>query len=302
MACMAAVLFLLFNDFDKTRSLFISSILDFGHIPLFMVITAMVLWVLDWRSWPVTSLKNYILAGAIAIVLSLFTEIFQQFVPGRSFEMRDIASNLVGSTVFLLIFYQYKRHMQQGCRLAIIGVACLLLLCAGIPVLTSFVEELRTKRDFPLLASFETRWEMKRWISEGSFDRSTLHATHGKRSLQVNLTPGMYPGASFINPRFTWQDYYSLCFDAFLEGEDPLSITVRINDLLHNDQFEDRYNKTFTLMPGSNRIIIDLSEVQHAPKGRLMDMDHIAILCIFSYKLKEPRTVYFDNFRLEKNG
>jgi len=31
-------------------------------------------------------------------------------------------------------------------------------------------------------------------------------------------------------------------------------------------------------------------------------MEHIGILCIFSYKLKEQRTVYFDNFRLEKDG
>jgi len=299
---MAAVLFLLFNDFDKTRSLFTSSILDFGHIPLFMVITAMMLWVLDWRRWPITSLKNYILAGAIAIVLSLFTEIFQQFVPGRSFEIRDIVSNLVGSTVLLLIFYQYKRHMQRGSRLAIFGVACLMLLCAGIPVFTSFMEELRAKRDFPLIASFETRWEMKRWISEGSFDRSTLHTTHGNRSLLVNLAPGLYPGASFINPHFTWQDYYSLRFDAFLQGDRPLALTVRINDLEHNEEYEDRYNRTFTLRPGPNQVIISLSEVEHAPKGRLMDMEHISVLCLFSYKLHEQRTVYFDNFRLEKKG
>jgi hypothetical protein len=299
---MVAALFLLFNDFSKTRSLLISSILDFGHIPLFMMITAMVLWVLDWRRWPVTSLKNYILAGIIAFGLSLITEILQQYVPGRSFEIRDIASNLVGSSVFLLMFYQYKRHMQLDRRLTIICIACLLLLCAGVPVLTSLMEELRARGDFPLLASFETRWEMKRWMFDGSVDRSTLHATHGKRSLQVNLAPGLYPGASLINAHLSWKGYDALLFDAFLKGNTPLALTVRINDLAHTEAYEDRYNRTFILVPGENLLTIDLSEVEHAPKGRLMAMEHIGLLRIFSYELKEQRTVYFDNFRLEKDG
>jgi len=96
-----------------------------------------------------------------------------------------------------------------------------------------------------------------------------------------------------------WRGYGSLSFDVFLEGPTPLEITVRINDRKHNDEFTDRYNKGFRLHPGDNHISIRLSDVKNAPRARMMDMGNITNICIFSYNLKEPRSMYFDNFRLK---
>jgi len=291
---------LLFNDFGKSHSLVIDSILDFGHVPLFCVVTAMVLWVLEWRRWPMTTTRNYILAGAISGGLAVLTEVLQQLTPERSFQVGDIIHDLTGSAVFLLFAYQYKRNLQKRNQLIMIIIAGVLLIIAGIPVLATSIDELRSRKEFPLLASFETWTEMKRWSIEDRNERSPLHATQGQRSLCVNLSPGLYPGVSFNHPPANWQGYDNLSFDVYLDGTVQLPLTVRINDLEHNDEFEDRYNQTFILKPGQNRVSISLSEVEHAPKGRLMDMEHISILCIFSYKLKAQRTVYFDNFRLEK--
>ncbi len=296
------IVFLLFYGFDKSHYLFVDSILNFGHVPLFCFIAAMVLWALDWRNWPKTTTRNYILAGAVSGALSLLTEALQQLTPDRSFQVEDIIHDLVGSTIFLLIAYQYKRKLNRKTKLGMTIVACSLVFCACLPVLATALDELRSKRDFPLLASFETRCEMKRWKIDDEHIRSPSHATQGTRSLKVELHLGLYPGVSFNHPPRDWRGYDLLSFDAFLKGTDPLPLTVRINDLAHNEEYEDRYNRTFTLQPGPNHVMVDLSEVEHAPKGRLMDMEHIAVLCIFSYKLQEQRTVYFDNFRLEKNG
>ncbi len=296
------VVILLFYNFDKSHSLVIDSILGFGHVPLFCVVTAMILWIIDWKNWPVSTTRNYILAGVISGALAVLTEALQQLTPERSFQIGDIIHDLMGSTIFILIAYQYKRKLKRKVLLSMNIMVAALLLFASLPVLATVLDELRSKSDFPLLASFEMKGEMKRWKIDEINDRSHLHATQGKHSLRIELTPGLYPGASFNHPPRDWRGYDTLKFDALLEGEYPLSLTVRINDLRHNEEFSDRYNRTFTLRPGPNHVAISLSEVEHAPKGRLMDMEHIAVLCIFSYKLKEPRTVYFDNFRLEKNG
>lgn len=234
--------------------------------------------------------------------MTILTEALQRLIPKRSIQLGDIIHDLVGSTIFLLIAYQYKRNLNRKTKLGMTIVACSLVFCACLPVLATALDELRSKRDFPLLASFETRCEMKRWKIDDEHIRSPSHATQGTRSLKVELHLGLYPGVSFNHPPRDWRGYDMLRFDAFLEGDVPLALTVRINDLAHNEEYEDRYNRTFTLQPGPNHVMVGLSEVEHAPKGRPMDMEHIAVLCIFSYKLQEQRTVYFDNFRLEKDG
>lgn len=295
------VFILLFYNFDKSHSLVVDSFLGFGHVPLFCVVTAMILWVIDWKNWPATTTSNYILAGVISWALAVLTEALQQLTPERSFQVGDIIHDLMGSLFFLLIAYQYKRNMRQRMLLSMNIMAAALLLFASLPVIATALDELRSKRDFPLLASFEMRGEMKRWKIDEVNDRSHLHATQGNRSLRIELTPGLYPGASFNHPPRDWRGYDTLRFDAFLEGENPLPFTVRINDLAHNEEYDDRYNRTFTLKPGPNQVNISLSDVEHAPKGRLMDMERIAMICIFSYKLQEQRTVYFDNFRLDKD-
>jgi hypothetical protein len=43
---------------------------------------------------------------------------------------------------------------------------------------------------------------------------------------------------------------------------------------------------------------MDLQEVRSSPRGRFMDMRNITGMMVFSYNLKEPRTLFFDNFRL----
>jgi len=295
-------MFLLFYSFDKSHSLFNDSILDFGHVPLFCFIAAIVLWALDWRNWPKTTTKNYILAGAIAVILAMLTEVLQQLTPERSFQVGDIVHDLIGSTLFLLIAFQIRRPLKSTTIRLINLITGILLIVALIPFLFAALDELRARRDFPLLASFETGMEMERWDIEERFERSNMHLTHGESSLRINLSPGVFPGASLNYPPRDWHGYKLLAFDAFLEGSDPLPLTVRINDQAHNEEYVDRYNRTFTLKPGPNQVNIDLSEVMHAPKGRLMDMEHIAVLCLFSYRLQEQRTVYFDNFRLEKSN
>ncbi len=292
---------LLFADLGKPSSLLLDKLLSLGHVPLFALISGMTLWVLNRKNRLHVDISAYVRSFAISAVLALSTEIIQHFTPERSFQAEDILNDIIGSGVFLVLSFQYRRKLNGWKGIALYSSAVVALFAVSVPVLLTAADELRAWRDFPLLGSFETCGEMDRWkTEEGLCNRVSLHATEGEYCLAVILPQGLYPGITMDYPPRDWRGYHILIFDAFLEGEDPLPFTVRINDLEHNEEYEDRYNKTFTLQPGPNHLTINLSEVEHAPKGRLMDMEHIAVLCIFSYKLKEPRTVYFDNFRLKK--
>ena len=153
------------------------------------------------------------------------------------------------------------------------------------------------------MSSFESPFEMSRFSGKNkAMDRVEMHTTEGKYSLKVTLDPGEYPGISMDYLQNDWRGYRNLSFDTFVEGYAHLEITVRVNDRKHNDEYTDRFNKSFNLLPGSNHITIDLKDIMKAPKGRKMDMADITNICIFAHRLKEQRTVYFDNFRLEGSG
>jgi hypothetical protein len=81
----------------------------------------------------------------------------------------------------------------------------------------------------------------------------------------------------------------------------PLQITCRIHDLQHEDgnqEYEDRYNRSFLLMQGWNHIEIALNDVQASPVSRSMDMSRIRGLGIFVVTIPAPRILYIDEVRL----
>jgi hypothetical protein len=55
-----------------------------------------------------------------------------------------------------------------------------------------------------------------------------------------------------------------------------------VHDRGHWQNYRDRFNRHYELAAGERRILrIALSEIEHAPKGRLMDMRHISDLRLF---------------------
>ena len=69
----------------------------------------------------------------------------------------------------------------------------------------------------------------------------------------------------------------------------------------NSDQnYSDRYNKTFVLQPGWNTISMLLSEVQNSPKTRSMNLENIENIGIFIIQLDKPKVIFIDNVLLKK--
>jgi VanZ family protein len=294
--------FLLFFDFGESDSRTIDEIFNFGHLLLFGCIALGILWMLNKEKWPCKESSLFIKAGIITTLIGILTEFIQLFTPSRDFEIGDMFSDGLGAITFLCIAYSYKEGLTKKNKTIIMALSLVVMVLASWRIYPAAIDDWRMKRDFPLLGSFESYLEMSRWEvkDDKQISRVKSHATSGEYSLRVNLEPGMYPGVALVHHISDWTRYNALAYDVFLEGTTPLTITVRINDKQHNEQYLDRYNEEFILNPGSNHINIVLDDVRKAPQGRTMDMADITTFCIFSYKLKEPRTVYFDNFRLNK--
>jgi len=304
LAVLLAVLsVLLFVDFGGGNSRVFDEVSNFGHLPLFGSTALVILWLLGGRRWPVRGSRHYVSAFIAALCLGVVSEFIQLFTPGRYFQAQDIVYDALGAFSLLVLAYPFSGSSRKR-AVAWKSVGVLVITAATIPISLAALDAWRMSREFPLIGSFETRLEMGRWTADESLaSRSRDHAFHGEYALRADLAPGEYPGISLRWLEGDWRGYEELCFDAFLEGNMPLSVTVRIHDETHGRSpeqlYSDRFNRRFVLSPGAQWIRIDLNDVKIAPAGREMDMRRIVNICVFAYRLGEERTVFFDNFRLE---
>lgn len=299
---LCGVLFLLLADIGKQKTLIVNELLNLGHLPLFGVSSLVLLWILNGRKWPVYEKKYYIISFFSAIILGIASEFFQSLTPDRDLETLDMIRDASGSFIFLIL--AYPSGYVFGRKIIKLKIFSLFLVLLAItPVFFALFETWRIHQDFPLIDSFEECWESGRWeMNTVDYTFSHMHATQGSKSLKVVFNQGTYPGIGLLRLYGDWRGYTSFTFDAFLEGNKPLEINVRINDVWHNHQYYDRYNKSFSLAPGSNHIAVDLEEVRRSPHTRPMYMKKITNITIFCDGLTERKTVYFDNLKLEKEN
>lgn len=293
--------FLLFNNFGDSDSRIIDAILSFGHLLLFGMIALVTFWALNNGKWQIRQKNLYIRVWAITTFIGALTECIQAFIPYRHFRVGDILTDSLGAAVFLTFPHSFQKSASQKNIVLIRIIAFILIIMRAYPIFAATLDTWEMEMNFPLLSSFETYFEMSRWTnSESESVRTKLHPTDREYSLKVFFHPGEYPGMSMNYLQHDWRGYKRLAFDVFLEGSSPLKITVRVNDKKHNNEYTDRFNKDFQLLPGPNHISTDIMDIMRSPKGRTMDLAETTNICFFAYKLKEPRTAYFDNFRLEK--
>jgi len=298
----AIVSFLLFNNFGESDSRLLNWIINFGHFFLFGSVALVCLWVLNQgKGLSEKYTIGYLKAWAATSVLGVTTELIQALTSYRHCRLTDMFTDALGAAVFLLFTYSSQSKSLFIHFKTVRNVLLILIMIRIHYFFILLIDTWNMETGFPVLSSFETPFEMSRYSNQhDTLIRSKLHATEGEYSLETDLKPGLYPGISMNYLHNDWIGYTYLSFDVFLEGTTPLDLTIRINDRKHNNEYRDRFNRRLQIVPGNNHISLRLNEVKIAPHRRVMDMADITNICIFSYKLKAPRTIYFDNFKLDK--
>ena len=294
------VLSLFFIPFDTGGFRCLKALFDFGHVPVFAGFAAGILMLRKRQVRRRLTPADYILAGLVAFGLGFLIECLQLLAPTRDFELGDLRSDALGASAMLATLYVRRRKGTPPIvRHGVPALFAVLVFLAFLPVVTTTADDLEMRRDFPLIASFERPGEIHRWrTTECTIERVSEHATDGRYALEARLRPAPFSGFGAPYLVRDWRGYRDLSFDVFLAGDEPLEVAVRIDDRAHVQSFSDRYNATFPVRPGPNRIRIPLEDVRTAPDGRQMDLSAVTLFAVFVRDLEEERVLYVDNLRL----
>jgi VanZ family protein len=272
---------------------------DLGHILFFSISTYLVL-----VNWPKASKTTFLYQSIFVVVITICLGSLIELAQTESFrtsDLMDVVRDIIGCLV-ALSFYAPDRKTISKTGLKIFQTISLILVAmALLPMTAAIIDEITAQNQFPVLADFESRFEIDRWTGDADFSIDHKTYYHGKASLKVELNTSLYSGVGLKYLPGNWQNYEELQLSIFNPDKEPIQLTCRIHDRRHTrgiQLYEDRFNKKFFISSGWNPIRIPLSQVANAPLKRKMALNQIQGLEIFAIRLPNPRTVYIDDVRL----
>ncbi|MCD6378958.1 hypothetical protein J7M07_00755 [bacterium] len=184
-----------------------------------------------------------------------------------------------------------------------ISVIAILVIITSYQFFLSLTDEYIAARQFPVLASFETPFEINRWRTDGEISISNKVWENGNSSLKIEFTTKMYSPVTMRYSLGKWGEYDSLKLSFFNPDTADLKIECRIHDnehRKHNNAYSDRFNRSFVLENGWNTFAISLNDLRNAPSTRKMNLNRIKQISFFSMSLPAARTAYLDDILLVK--
>jgi VanZ family protein len=286
----AAILFFLslvvFAKFqDPTR--FVHTLQKLAHPVTFGAVALLFLTLLK-RQTP-RRFGSYVMAFALTLLCGAGTEIAQAFVH-RDPSLLDVLRDALGAGTALAGFATLVpgadargrgRWRVFGVVFAIVGLAIMVA-----PISISLAAYARRDLSFPTL--LEACSPLDRYFLRGAgADVNVVPSTRQTKSrcgsaLRVTFGGAPYAGMALEEPYPDWRMAHTLVLDLRNPGDLELPLAVRVHDRAHNHQFQDRFNRDFTLgAHESLEIAIPIAEIEHAPADRLMNLSQIAGVIVF---------------------
>lgn len=136
------------------------------------------------------------------------------------------------------------------------------------------------------------------WKCRVLYSLSPQYATHGEKSLKMELYPSEYPGVSPTLSGTDWRGYRALRLDIHNPGKEAVTMTVRIDDRKDASQYGDRYQGSFTMNPGDNPVVIPFTDLTTSGSQIPLALGNIRKLAIFTFRPKRKTVLYIDHIRL----
>lgn len=270
-----------FGNLPGDRRIYIEA-QDSAHAYAFVAVVLMIL-----HLWPGKrgGIAAYARAFGIALALGTAIELIQGLT-GRDASASDVLRDALGALAGLCLHAAFghlplerprtgsKPHTRS--KMALLAIAVAALGYATWPTATVAADMVRKAREFPVIARFP----------------APLHR---------HLDRGRFPRISLDEPYPDWRGYRTLVVElGNPHPRESLSLTLRVHDRGHNQEFHDRYNRRYTLPPASReQWRIALSDIQSAPRGRAMDMSRIAGIVIYAQGPLPGREFYLEGVWLE---
>jgi hypothetical protein len=288
--------------------LWVRTLHNFAHGPIFGCVALIALLGPRDALWFATkpAALRYALAFAVAALLGAATELAQ--VPtGRDASFEDFGHDLLGASVFLLLFAACDRsvHVRVSTKRFVFLLGLIALAALVWPLVSTGVAYARRVNGFPVLADFShsigagfisarlTQIEVVPLPTDGT-------GASEQKALRIRFLPGRWPGIEFTEPPPDWRGFDTLVFDVLNSEPEELAFVVRIDDEMHNGRFADRYNHEFHVPAGTRTLVkIPLSEIESAPRTRRFDLAEVHRIVVFRSATSTAETMYLVGVRLE---
>jgi len=223
-----------------------------------------------------------------------------QMKVGRSASWDDVKLSVAGSLAVIMIYVLdlSKKKIIVYANIFLIISACVVL---SWPTLKVFIDELYILKQSPVLSDFSTPLERTRW--RGSFSKIALINEDGRKSLLTTLKPGHWFSTVELRHFYKdWSGYNQLVIEVEYLETDSFKASIRIHDKQHRQSwyaFEDRFTKSFTLLPGINILQFELDTIKNAPFDRSMDMSNIEAVMLVARKFEKERRLKVNKVYLQ---
>lgn len=260
---------------------------DCGHIVFFAGLVV----ALSAR-FTLTTLRAGIILSVALCLFGGSIEIIQSYT-GRDGNWQDVVRDIGGGWLGLFWLHWSSAWVWLG-RVVVV----VLLVPSLATVFFAAQAQQVSEQQFPMLANFETTHDL--YNVKGPVELSADFASAGQQSLKVKFSTAKYSDVYFINFFNSWQGYQQLSMDIYNPG-DAFDLALRIDDVKHHagdNNHTDRFNKKFHIQPAWNTLVMSISEIEHAPATRLLNLDTIYSMILFSSNLPKAQVIYIDNVQL----
>ncbi len=267
---------------------------DLLHVVLFAALALLML-----VAWPRRRGSFRVAAAVVAVCTALAAgaELLQPLT-GRDRELGDALLGVAGCLI-AVCWHGAAGRVSRGVRVALVAAGMIVLSAVLLPAWVIVDDRMDAHRDFPVLASFESRAELGRWTANGCrIGRALRHATEGRFSLDLEVVdPGEYPGVFLVDMPRDWSRFQQLCADLYLDGSEPRDVWLRIDDR-DNPSYAERFQTMFHLLPGSNRVCLLRRHYGVATGGRPLDLDGVTACGVFFAHGRVGDRLYIDHLVL----
>lgn len=299
-----------FIQYYSDQTLFRSALQDSSHTLVFFLGSLLALRLSAMLSRPrrLSTATRSVMVAALCFVAGIIIELIQPMF-GRSTSFLDIWYDLLGVSAAAICFYLASQDRRSGPTSwiktsSMASIAILLLAISTILPAYYYHIEQRQQRALPTLVDFEHHWQNELFHASYGGHVAVIeapaswHHAAGKVA-KLTLSNQTYPGITFKHLPADWSSYQTLKFELFSKHTQTRNIELRIHDKQHDNRYQDRFNKTLSVVKGLNEVSIPLSEVLTGPDAREMNMQELDGLGLFAISPTEPLVVYLDNLRLE---
>ena len=264
---------------------------NFSHFLLFAFLGWAVLFLIHrlmglqfWKAVAVTAVGLFGLGFAI--------EVFQIKLASRDASLSDLALDVAGILVGVLLF-SMPRLLRQTKKIwaVVASVGMAFTVAVSMKNVIPLVGFDLIRPDIPMVRSFNHPFSVAKIEATGGA-QFTKEVSKQQECcvLRMVFKPALYSGVIFHERSAHWSDYERLNIKINSYLPDTRQILLRINDRLHNNLYEDRYNGSFTIVPGFNEIIVPLSLIAMMGNtdfaGRKMNVDDVTRIQFFTNKIE----------------